>query len=160
MKNLLLLFLFLSIYTSAQNTVQTQSNSTNTDKIYRSTEVDSKPQLNEGMYKLSLFISENFKFSEAVKNKKITVFSSFVIEPDGTMSDIKAFHILVKEYIPSDVTKIQTENEKINEADEIETMKAETIRVLKLFNEKWISAQINGKPVRCLYNYPINFTIE
>ena len=76
------------------------------------------------------------------------------------MTDIKAFHINVKDYITTDVVKIATQDEKINEADQIETMKGETVRVLKLFKKNWEPATKDGKPVRCLYNYPINFNIE
>ena len=50
--------------------------------------------------------------------------------------------------------------EKINELDQIETMKAETVRVLKLFKKTWTPASKEGKTVRCLFNYPINFNIE
>ncbi|MFD0778716.1 hypothetical protein ACFQZF_09695 [Flavobacterium myungsuense] len=119
-----------------------------------------KPQLNEGMYTLSMFISDNFKFPEAIKNKKITIFSSFIVEPDGTLTNIKAFHVNVKEYLPTTVVKTSTENEKINQLDQIESMKAETVRVLKLFKKTWIPATKEDKVVRCLYNYPINFNIE
>src|SRR4051812_114660 len=125
MKHLLLsLFAFTAI-ASAQTASTDAPVTDNADKIFRSTEVDLKPQLPDGMYTLSLFISDNFKFPEAVKNKKITIFSSFVIEPDGTMTNVKAFHINVKDYIASDVVKIATQDEKLNEADQIETMKGE-----------------------------------
>jgi hypothetical protein len=76
------------------------------------------------------------------------------------MSDIKAFHINVKDYIVTDKVKIATQDEKIEEADQIETMKGEAVRVLKLFKKTWEPAVKEGKPVRCLYNYPINFNIE
>jgi hypothetical protein len=107
-----------------------------------------------------MFISENYKFPPAVKNKKIIIFTSFVVETDGTITDIKAFSINVKDLISSNVVKIATADEKINEADQIETMKAEAVRVLKLFNKTWEPALKEGKPVRCLYNYPIHFNIE
>jgi len=159
MKHLLLSLFAFSAVASAQ-TASTDTPVPEAEKIFRSTEVDHKPQLEDGMYTLSLFISNNFKFPEAVKNKKITIFSSFIIEPDGTMTNVKAFHINVKDYIPSDVVKIATEDQKINEADQIETMKGETVRVLKLFGKTWMPATKDGKPVRCLYNYPIAFNIE
>lgn len=154
----LLLYLFaFSTFAQTETTALTDSNS---EKIYRTTEVDTKPNLEEGIYKLSLFISENFHFPEDVKNKKVTIFSSFIIEPDGKMTDIKVFHVASKEFLPSDKTRILTEDEKINEVDQLETMKGETARVLKLFNKIWIPATYQGKAVRCLYNYPINFAIE
>lgn len=160
MKHILFFFFLFTVAATAQ-TASTEAPVPETvEKLYRTTEVDLKPQLKDGMYTLSMFISENFKFQDAVKNKRITIFSSFIIEPDGTMTDVKAFHISVKDYIPSEVVQISTKDQKIHESDQIETMKGETVRVLKLFNTNWIPATKDGKRVRCLYNYPINFNIE
>ncbi|NHM07444.1 hypothetical protein G4D82_09450 [Flavobacterium sp. CYK-4] len=161
MKQLLMLFLLgFSIQAMAQDASTAAPTPTSTEKTYRSTEVDLKPQVKDGNYTLSMFISENFKFPPAIKNKKITIFSSFIIETDGTMNEIKAFHINVKDYIVTDKVKIATQDQKIEEADQIETMKGETVRVLKLFKKTWEPAVKDGKPVRCLYNYPIHFNIE
>lgn len=160
MKKVYFLLLIFSLTASAQITSTDSTITINEEKIFRSTDVDLKPQLKEGMYTLSMFISDNFKFPEAIKNKKITIFSSFIVEPDGTLTNIKAFHVNVKEYLPSTVVKILTENEKIIQLDQIQSMKAETVRVLKLFKKTWIPANKEGKAVRCLYNYPINFNIE
>jgi hypothetical protein len=160
MKSIVLFLLAFAANAYAQNPANDVASAAPTDKTWRSTEVDVKPNLKDGMYTLSLFISDNFQFANDVKNKKITIFSSFIIEPDGTMTDIKAFYVSVKDYIESNVVKIETEDQKINEADQIAAMKGETVRVLKLFNKTWIPATKGGKPVRCLYNYPINFKIE
>lgn len=160
MKKLLFLLLGFSLQCMAQDASTATPTPATAEKTYRSTEVDLKPQVKDGNYTLSMFISENFKFPPAIKNKKITIFASFIIETDGTMNDIKAFHINVKDYIVTDKVKIATQDEKIDEADQIETMKGETVRVLKLFKKQWEPAVKDGKPVRCLYNYPINFNIE
>ena len=130
-----------------------------TSRIYRSTEVDAKPNLKDGMYTLTMFVSENFKFPE-IKNKKVRIFTSFVIEPDGTMNDEKAFYIDVRDYLPVDAVAIQTEEQRAAEAKMVDAMKEEAVRVLSLFNEKWLPAVDEGQPVRCLYNYPISFNIE
>ncbi|MFT3795987.1 hypothetical protein [Flavobacterium sp.] len=129
------------------------------EKIYRTTDVDSKPQLKDGMLALSTFIGYHFKFPD-LKNKKVKIFASFVVEPDGSMSDVRTFHISVKDLVENTNVKIATEEEKAYEAKQTDALKAETVRVLSAFNEKWIPAVENGKPVRCLYNYPINFNIE
>jgi len=160
MKSLLFLLLTFTIGAAAQTASTESKPAETTEKTYRSTEVDLKPQLKEGMYTLSMFISDNFKFPAAVKNKKITIFSSFIIEPDGTMTNVKAFHVTVKDYLESNMVKIATAEDKLNEKDQIDTMKGETVRVLKLFNKTWAPAVKEGKAVRCLYNYPINFNIE
>ena len=160
MKHILLFLIGFSIAASAQITSTESTTPTTAEKVYRSPDVDLKPQVKDGNYTLSMFISENFKFPSAIKNKKIIIFSSFIVELDGSMSEIKAFSINVKDLIASNVVKISTAEEKINEADQIETMKGEAVRVLKLFNKTWDPALKDGKPVRCLYNYPIHFNIE
>ena len=129
------------------------------DKIYRTTEVDQKPDLIDGMYKLTLYISENYKFPP-VKNKKVRIFTSFIVEPDGRMNDVKAFYISVKDLVPAANVQIQTEEEKAADALAYEQMKNEAARVVASFGKTWVPAKISGKPVRCLYNYPISFNIE
>lgn len=161
MKPILYFLLLLTVGSYAQNNSDDLASATTTaEKTYRTTEVDLKPNLKEGMYTLSMFISDNFKFEKDIKNKKITIFSSFIIEPDGKMTNIKAFYVSVKDYLESNMVKIATADQKVNENDQIQTMKGETVRVLKMFDKTWIPAMKDGKPVRCLYNYPINFNIE
>ena len=130
------------------------------DKIWRTTEVHSKPDLDKGMYTLRMFVADNFKIPDALKNKKITVFTSFIVEPDGSMTDRKSFFVSAKDLVPTAAVQIQTEEQKAAEAKALDEMKVEAGRVLNLFNEKWIPAQVSGKPVRCLYNYPIVFAVE
>lgn len=111
------------------------------------------------MYKLTMFISENYKIPD-IHNKKIRIFTSFIIEPDGQMTSEKAVHIDVRDYLPLDVVPLQTPEEKAAEKALYDQMKAEAVRVLSLFKETWQPAVVNGKPVRCLYQYPISFHIE
>lgn len=128
------------------------------EKIFRTPDVDSKPQLKNNL-SLSAFISNNFKFPD-LKNKKVKIFASFVVEPDGSMSDVRTFYISVKDLVAAEQVKIATEDEKAYETKQTDALKAEAVRVLSAFNEKWTPAIEDGKPVRCLYNYPINFNIE
>ena len=127
------------------------------EKVYRSTEVESKPDLEGGMYTLTMFISDHFKFPE-IKNKQMRIFTSFIIETDGTMTDEKAFYINVNDYLPVEVAA--TEDQKVSDQLLYDDMKVEAARVLTLFNEKWTPASLRGKSVRCLYNFPISFNIE
>jgi hypothetical protein len=121
MKNYLLIpICFLSFCVAAQDAVP--------GKIYRTTEVHSKPDLQNGMYTLAMFISKNFKFPE-IRNKKITVFTSFIIEPDGRMTDKKAFYVSAKDLIASDVVRIQTEDEKLAETTAYEAEERSGSRV-------------------------------
>jgi len=158
-KYFLILFALITIVGSAQSEMASNTTSIATAKVYRSTEVDLKPQLKNGMYDLSAFISNNFKFPD-IKKKKIKIFASFIVETNGSMTDIKAFHVSIKDFPESDQIKIQTEAEKKIETEQTEAMKAETIRILLSFKETWAPAQKDGKSVRCLYNYPINFNLE
>ena len=152
MKTLFLSFILIySFGISAQDIVS--------ETVYRTTEVDAKPNLKDGMYTLTMFVSNNFKFPD-IKNKKIKIFTSFIIEPDGTMQDEKAFYISAKDFLPSETESILTEEQKLAETKMLDNMKAEAVRVLTLFTENWVPAQKGGKPVRCLYNYPISFNIE
>jgi len=70
MKKLLLLLLGFTIHAHAQDASTVTATPTPVEKTYRSTEVDVKPQIKEGNYTLSMFISDNFKFPPAIKNKK------------------------------------------------------------------------------------------
>lgn len=158
MKILIYCFLFVTIHSFSQSEVKDIPK--DTLKIYRTTDVDRKPLLTRGMYTLSLFISKNFNIDESIKNKKIIIFTSFIVEKDGSMSDIKAFHVDVRDYIESNKNKTLSAEEKITQLDQIESMKGEAVRVLKSFDKQWIPAKHKGEYVRCIYNYPINFTIE
>ena len=66
---LLLLFscFFISIHSFSQTEVIENINVP--EGVFRTTDVDRKPQLTRGMYTLSLFISQNFKIDESIKNK-------------------------------------------------------------------------------------------
>lgn len=158
MKNFILFLLLGAVLpTLAQGTVVTKADLN--EKVYRTPDVDSKPQLKDGMLSLSLFISNNYKFPD-LKNKKVKMFASFIVEPDGSMSDVRTFYISVTDLVISDQVKIATEEEKAYEIKQNDALKSEATRVLSAFNEKWIPAQEGGKNVRCLYHYPINFNIE
>jgi hypothetical protein len=149
------LFLFLILLGAWASPAQEAA-----EKVYRTTELDHKPDLEKGMYTLTMFVSDHFKFPDDIKNKKVTVFTSFIIEPDGTMTDKKAFYVSAKDLVPTAAVEIQTEAQKAAAAQALEAMKTEAARVLALFDEKWIPGQLQGKPVRCLYNYPITFAIQ
>lgn len=156
-KYLLLLLLCSTLSTMAQGLSVTKADLN--EKVYRTPDVDTKPQLKGGMLSLSAFISNNYKFPD-LKNKKIKMFTSFIVEPDGSMSDVRTFYINVTDLVVSDQVKIATEEEKTYEVKQNDLLKAEAVRILSAFNEKWTPAQKDGKAVRCLYNYPINFNIE
>ena len=81
--------------------------------------------------KIQKLISENKPTPSVMLYTTLT----FIIEPDGTMSNILA----------------EGENQSFNK---------ELERTLKTITDKWIPAEIKGKKVRFYYNVPIKMRIE
>lgn len=92
--------------------------------------VDIHPQYPGGIAKFYEFIGQNYKVPN-VKNLKGKVFIQFVIEIDGSLSDIKVMR------------------------DIGYGTGMEALRVLAL-SPKWKPGIQYGKPVRVLYSLPIN----
>ncbi|MBF4470629.1 M56 family metallopeptidase [Flavobacterium sp. HJJ] len=95
-------------------------------------EVDKEPEFPGGIEKFYQFIGENFKLPKTADEAKLKgkIYTTFVIEKDGSLSDIK---------VTLDIG--------------YGTWK-ETLRVLKLC-PNWNPGEINNKPVRTLYSLPI-----
>jgi protein TonB len=126
MKNFLLLT--IAIFTF-QLIVAQEQNSHPQDSIYDYKDVDVKPDFSEGVGGLYKFIIKNF--NQPNKGGLYgNVISTFVIETDGSISDIEVL---------KDVGYGSRE---------------EIIRVLKK-SGKWIPAVLNGQTVRCHYQVPI-----
>ena len=124
--------------------------------IFRIAEVDTKPEHADSSYKLSRFISENIRMPE-ISNKKIQLITSFVIELDGSFSDVKFVHIKSESLIK---TENAAPEDTFEVVPELEYLKSEIVRVIAISNSKWIPATKGGKPVRCLFHYPIKMSIE
>ena len=106
-----------------------------TDSIYNIVEV--MPEFPGGVDKMAKYLSENISYPEEAKDKGISgrVFISFVIEKDGSVSNIELMR-------------------KIGGGcDE------EAVRVVKAM-PKWKPGLMKGKPVRVHYVLPINFKLE
>ncbi|WP_289659374.1 DKNYY domain-containing protein [Flavobacterium panacagri] len=104
------------------------------NQIYNIAAVDVRPEYPGGIEKLYDFFKTNYIVPEyVIKNniKKLRIYTNFVIEKDGTLSEIKVL------YDPG-----------YNSAKEL-------LRVLKLAPH-WKPATIDGKPVRCLYSTRFN----
>ena len=109
---------------------QTKPHSPGKEPIF--TSVEGLPEFPGGYQKFLAFVKENLDQSKSSVAGRANI--TFVVEQDGTLSDIKA------------VGRIFDEN-AINEA----------IRVMKL-SPKWNPGKQNGKPVRVQYTLPIVFT--
>jgi len=88
-----------------------------------------------GQIKMATFIKENLKYPEDADGAHGRVIVNFVVEEDGSISDIK----VVRGVHPS--------------------LDAEAVRVVKLM-PKWKPAERGGKPVRTKYTLPISFRIQ
>jgi hypothetical protein len=102
------------------------------NKIYALDEIEKKPEFPGDEVALKSYIRENFKTPMADNGKKATgtIFASFVIEKDGSVSEIGILH-----------------DYGYGSGDE-------AIRVLEKM-PKWIAGKNDAIPVRCIYSLPI-----
>ena len=94
------------------------------------------PEFPGGKKALYKFLSDNIKYPESAKKKKIqgTVWVSFIIEKDGSISHIKVEHGISPE------------------------LDKEAIRVIKSM-PRWKPATLRGKPVRIVSLLPVKFSL-
>lgn len=106
-------------------------------KVYDFTSLNHPPTYPGGIEQLYSFLGKNIKYPKAAADKKIqgNVYLSFIVNEDGTVSDIKA------------------DNKLGGGTDE------EAIRVLKMA-KKWNPGLDNKKPVRVAYKLPVKFTLN
>jgi len=109
----------------------------NKDQVYDFVSVQKQPAYPGGIAKFYEYIKKEMKYPEAAKKNKTEgkVFLSFVVEKDGSLTEIKV------------TRSLSTETD------------AEAVRVLKN-SPKWTPAQQNNKPVRVKYNINVNFTLS
>nr|WP_315157673.1 energy transducer TonB [uncultured Flavobacterium sp.] len=111
------------------STVETPSIPTNA--ILNSAVLDKKPEFPGGINKFYTYVGNNFEKPEIDSEMAIRVSVSFVIEKDGSMTDIRVIK------------------------DPGYGLGAEAIRVLKSLKTKWSPGILDGKAVRTSYNLPI-----
>ncbi|WP_269223676.1 energy transducer TonB [Flavobacterium sp. IMCC34518] len=99
--------------------------------ILSSNVVDKMPEFPGGIKKFYTYVGNNFEKPELDSENAIRVSVSFVIEKDGSMTDIKVLK------------------------DPGYGLGAEAIRVLKSLKTKWSPGMYEGKAVRTSYNLPI-----
>jgi TonB family protein len=101
------------------------------------TVVEHAPNYPGGVDKFYKFLQQNIKYPAEAKNKNIQgkVFVSFIVEKDGSLSDVKAIH------------------------DPGAGCGPEAVRVMKL-SPKWNPGVQNGHKVRVQYTLPISFTLK
>ncbi|MBP1224810.1 energy transducer TonB [Flavobacterium sp. 1355] len=99
-------------------------------------ELDKMPEFPGGMSKFYTYVGNNFTRPDLDAERTLRVYVSFVIEKDGSITDI-----IVKN-------------------DPGFGMGKEAVRVLKSLKTKWSPGIIDGKPVRTAYNLPITIKTE
>ena len=102
-----------------------------TNAIMNSAVLDKKPEFPGGINKFYTYVGNNFEKPELDSEMAIRVSVSFVIEKDGSMTDIRVLK------------------------DPGYGLGAEAIRVLKSLKTKWSPGILDGKAVRTSYNLPI-----
>ncbi|MBF1546353.1 MAG: energy transducer TonB [Prevotella salivae] len=125
---LMMLVLLFSFMTS---TAQTKKN----DMEYCIVEM--MPQYPGGLAAMLKYIRENIKYPEQAMKERIQgrVTVSFIIEKDGSISDVKA----VRSVHP--------------------LLDKEAVRMVKSM-PKWSPGKNNGKPVRVRFNLPVMFKLK
>lgn len=98
--------------------------------------LDKMPEFPGGMAKFYTYVGNNFNRPELEAGRTLKVYVSFVIEKDGSITDI-----MVKN-------------------DPGYGLGKEAIRVLKSLKTKWVPGVLNGKAVRTAYNLPITIKGE
>lgn len=93
--------------------------------------LDKQPSFPGGMEKFYTYIGRNFEAPEINEDKTIRFYVSFVVEKDGSMTNI---HV---------------------KKDPGYSLSKEAIRVLESLKTKWAPGIIDSKPVRTSYNLPI-----
>ena len=114
----------IDAYDSANQFVQKGEN-----EVYNTAGITEKPDFPGGIMEFYKFVGNNFKTPEQ-PNLKGKVYITFVIEKDGSLSDIKNIR-----------------NIGFGTGEE-------AIRVLKIC-PNWIPGKLNGVPVRVMYSLPI-----
>ncbi|MDG2431262.1 energy transducer TonB [Flavobacterium sp.] len=104
--------------------------------VVTSAALDKLPEFPGGIGKFYTFVGRNFESPEVVSDKNIKIYVSFVVEKDGSMTDI------------------QVKN------DPGYGLAKEAIRVLKSLKTKWLPGMIDSKPVRTAYNLPITVQVN
>ncbi|NNT70594.1 hypothetical protein HKT18_00050 [Flavobacterium sp. IMCC34852] len=128
-----LFFMLFSMLGFAQNVEPAASPNTDDNSIYNTSGIEVKPEFPGGLNEFYKYIGKNYK-TPNVKGLKGKVFVTFVIEKDGSLSDIKVIR---------DIGLGTGE---------------EAIRVLKEC-PKWIPGEQNGQKVRVMYALPISIQL-
>lgn len=130
------IFLILSISFSAQTTIEKIK--IEKDKEEPAVFAETQPEYPGGFAAMAKFVSKNIQFPPSVDNAMcVSIYASFVINTDGSLSDIKILRC----------------------SPDCPPCAEETIRVIKLM-PNWKPGISNGKPVAVRFTIPIRFGLK
>jgi protein TonB len=115
-------------------TPTTGTGAPSTNNIYRGT-FGVEASFPGGINKFRTFIAENYKVPNSFDKDVLTIELIFVIEKDGSMTDIRM----------------------VGKGDK--ALEKEAIRVLKAMNKKWTPGKVNGEIVRSEKRLPIQINL-
>lgn len=113
-----------------------ETSSVPSNVIMSSAVLDKKPEFPGGINKFYTYVGNNFEKPELDSQDLIRITVSFVVERDGSMTDIKVLK------------------------DPGYGLGREAIRVLKSLKTKWSPGILDGKAVRTSYNLPITIQVN
>lgn len=106
------------------------------NQVYNSAGLQVQPEFPGGIAAFLGYVQKNFRIPEVDQDMTARIYVSFVVEKDGTLTDIKVLR------------------------DPGYGLGKEAMRVLKSVKTKWSPGIQNGKPVRASYNLPITINIK
>jgi TonB family protein len=119
---------------STNNSVKTRDTIPNKTEVF--TAVEQSPSFPGGEKAFGQFLGKNIRYPKEAREKNVQgkVIATFIVEPDGELTDIKIVRGIG------------------SGADE------ESVRVLKM-SPKWVAGVQNGRKVRVQYTVPIQFAL-
>ena len=117
-------------------TIEIPSSSIDENTTVNATALDKLPEFPGGINKFYNYVGNNFEKPDIEGINTFRVYVSFVIEKDGSMTDIQV------------------------KRDPGYGLGKEAIRVLKSLKTKWTPGMIGSKPVRTSYNLPITVRMD
>lgn len=104
--------------------------------IYNSAALQRQPEFPGGIQEFYKLVNNNFRIPDISHEVTARIYVSFVIEKDGSMTNIKVLR------------------------DPGYGLGREAVRVLESIKTKWEPGIDNNKPVRAMYNLPITINIR
>ena len=117
------------------------------------------------------YLTANIRYPAVAHKWKVQgrVFVQFVVETDGTMSDVHVVTSTPNDGQAKPELNVAAKNSnktadelaaEQGEKDGIQALKDEALRVVKGLPEKWKPATQDGVPVRCRFNIPVVFRLQ